>query len=156
MRMTGFVAALAVAILFATRTALAATVMVGSLTLSGLWTTATPPGAPTAVGYLTITNNGTMPDSLVAVSSPLASIGMLHRMDVTNGVATMQMMPAIEIPPGKTVTLAPDGFHIMFVTLKQSLKAGDTIPVTLVFQRAGKVDAVLPVLPLGAKGPPGQ
>ena len=153
MRVTASITATAGAWLLTAKAALAATVTVGSLSLSGFWTTATPPGAPTASAYLTISNNGTVSDSLVAVSSPVASLAMLHRMDVTNGIATMQTVPEIEIPPGKTVTLAPDAFHIMFVTLKQTLKAGDAMPVTLIFQRAGRVDAILPVLPLGARGP---
>ena len=149
MRVTAFITAIATGILVSAK-ALAAAVTIGSLTLSGLWTTATPPGAPTAAAYLSITNNGAMSDSLVAVSSPVASLGMLHRMDVSNAVATMQMVPEIEIPPGKTVTLAPDRFHIMFVTLKQPLKAGDAMPVTLIFQRAGRVDA-RPGLSLGRR-----
>src|SRR4051812_18186725 len=141
-------------LLVAVRAAAAAAITIGSLTLSGFWTTATPPGAPTAVAYLTITNAGPTADSLVGASAPWASVGMLHRMDVTNGIASMQMLPMIDIPPGKTVTLAPDALHIMFVTLKQPLKAGDTLPVTLVFAKAGRVDVTLPVLPIGAKGPP--
>jgi periplasmic copper chaperone A len=153
MRVTASVSAIAMALALGTA---AAPLGAGSLTLSGLWTTATPPGAPTAVAYLTIANNGALPDRLVAVSSPLASVGMLHRMDLTGSIASMQMVPAIEIPARKAVTLAPDSFHIMFVTLKHPLKAGDTMPVTLIFEKAGRVDALLPVLPLGSKGPPGQ
>jgi periplasmic copper chaperone A len=156
MRFMAPIAAAALALSLATNVTLAGALSVGSLTITGLWTTATPPGAPTAAAYLTITNNGTMPDSLVAVSSPLASVGMLHRMDLAGGIASMHMLPAIEIPPGKTVTFAPDAFHIMFVALKQPLKAGETMPVTLIFQKAGRLDAALPVLPIGAKGLPGQ
>src|SRR5689334_17926722 len=99
MRMPAFIGAAAAALVLTAKTAVAA-VTIGSLTVSGLWTTATPPGAPTAAGYLTVTNNGVTPDSLVAVSSPVASLGMLHRMDLANGIATMQMVPAIEIPAG--------------------------------------------------------
>jgi len=156
MRLTVPIAAAALALLLAANMALAGTLSVGSLTITGLWATATPPGAPTAAAYLTITNNGTTADSLVAVSSPMASVGMLHRMDLSGGIASMQMVPAIDIPPGKTVRLAPDAFHVMFVTLKQPLKAGETMPVTLIFQKAGRLDAALPVLPIGSKGPPGQ
>jgi hypothetical protein len=146
-------ATILLASIIAVRAAAAATVTVGSLTLSGFWTTATPPGAPTAAAYLTITNNGPATDSLVAVSAPWASIGMLHRMDLTNGIASMQMVPMIDIPPGKTVTLNPDAFHVMFVTLTRPLKAGDMLPMTLVFAKAGRVEVTLPVLPIGAKGP---
>jgi copper(I)-binding protein len=154
MPISRLVGALAVALVVMSHAAVAASVAVGSLTLSGFWTTATPPGAPTASAYLTITNSGSTADSLVAVSSSSASLGMLHRMDLANDIASMVMVAAIAIPPGKTVTLAPDRFHIMFVTLKQPLKAGDMLPVTLVFANAGRVDVALPVLAIGARGPP--
>src|SRR5438552_2949704 len=90
-----------------------------SLTLTGLWTTATPPGAPTAAGYLAITNNGAAADRLLAVTSPLAAGAMLHDMELVDGVASMRMVDGIDIPPGKTVTLGPNAFHIMFVTMTQ-------------------------------------
>jgi copper(I)-binding protein len=125
----------------------------GSVKVSGLWTTATPPGAPTASGYLTITNTGTVADRLTAVTSPLAAGAMLHEMEIADGVASMRMVDGIDIPPGKTVALAPNGFHIMFVTLKQPLKAGDSVPVVLTFAKAGRIEATLAVLPIGARGP---
>jgi copper(I)-binding protein len=148
-----FVAAIALALLATGGPALAVEVTAGSLALSGFWTTATPPGAPTAAGYLTITNGGKDADRLLAVSSPLAAAAMLHEMEVAGGIASMRMVAGVEIPPGKTVTFAPSTFHIMFVTMKQPLKAGDSLPVTLTFAKAGRVDALLPVLAIGAKGP---
>ncbi len=128
-------------------------ITVGTLTVTGPWTTATPPGAPTTGGYVTIANTGKEPDRLIAVSSPLAAIGMLHEMAMRNGIASMRMVRAIDIPAGKTVTLAPTGLHVMFEALKQPLKVGDTLPVTLTFEKAGRIDLVLPVLAIGARGP---
>ena len=74
-------------------------------------------------------------------------------MDVSNGITTMRMVDAIDIPAGKTVTLDPGGFHLMFVTLQRPLKAGGKLPVTLTFEKAGTVDTFLAVLPIGSKGP---
>jgi copper(I)-binding protein len=128
-------------------------VTLGALTISAPWTTATPPGAPTATGYLTITNTGTVPDRLIAVSSPDAAMGMLHQMSVANGIASMHPINGIDIPAGKTVSLDPNGFHLMLVTLTETLKTGQTLPVTLTFEKAGKVDVVLDILPIGSKGP---
>jgi copper(I)-binding protein len=126
---------------------------VGNLTITGLWTTATPPGAPTATGYLTVANTGNTADRLVEVSSPVAATAMLHQMDITNGIASMRMVSGIDIPAGKTVSLDPTGFHVMFETLSQPLRTGQTLPVTLTFEKAGKVDAVLDILPIGSRGP---
>ena len=150
-----FLAAVALFGLVALNPALAAdsVTLRRSLTITRLWTNATPPGAPTATGYVTVTNSGTTADRLVGVSSSVAGPGMLHQMTFSNGIASMRMVDGIDIPPGKTVTLDPNGFHMMFDTLTAPLKTGDQLPVTLTFQKAGKVDAVLQIMPIGSRGP---
>jgi periplasmic copper chaperone A len=128
----------------------------GDLTISGLWTRATPPKAPSAGGYLTIANAGKDADRLVEVSSRVAGKAELHEMAMKKGVMTMRPVEGgVPIPPGGKVDLTPDGLHIMFTELKQSLKPGDKVPVTLTFEKAGKTDTVLTVLPIGSKGPKG-
>jgi len=129
-------------------------VKVGSLEITDLWTRATPPAAPSAGGYLTITNKGTEPDKLIAVSSPESEKGEVHQMSMDNEVMKMRPLAnGIEVPAGSTVTLAPGGLHLMFVTLKTPLKEGQKLPVTLTFEKAGKVDTFLHILAIGAKGP---
>jgi copper(I)-binding protein len=145
-------AALAAA-LFAISPAAAHEVKVGNLELTDLWTRATPPNAPTAGGYLTIANHGADPDTLIAASSPLAAKAELHMMAMKDGVMTMRPVDGgIEIPAGGSVTLAPDGFHIMFITPGEPLKEGSKFPVTLTFEKAGKVDTFMHILAIGAKG----
>lgn len=147
-------AAACIAAAFLTLPAAAHEVTLGPLTLTDLWTRATPPGAPTAAGFLTVTNNGSEDDALVAASSPLAQSGELHVMEMQDGVMKMHPVAGgIVIPAGKSVTLAPSGFHIMFVTLTQDLKEGGRLPVTLTFAKAGKVDTLLHILAVGAAGP---
>jgi copper(I)-binding protein len=146
--------ALALATGAAPAPAFAQEVTVGSLTLTDLWTRATPPKAPTAGGFLTITNDGDVPDRLIAASSPIAETVQLHTMSVKNGVMRMhEVAGGIEIPAHGKVTLAPGGFHIMFITLKGSLAEGGSVPVTLTFEKAGSVDTVLNVMAIGARGP---
>ena len=57
------------------------------------------------------------------------------------------MLPveALEIAPGETVTLEPRGLHVMFMGLGAPWKAGDKVPVTLVFETAGAVPIVFNV-----------
>ena len=57
------------------------------------------------------------------------------------------------IEPGKTVKLAPGGYHLMLFDLKSPLKQGDKVPVTLEFEKAGKVKLSLDVQGVGAQGP---
>jgi len=120
------------------------------------WSRATPPGAETGVGYLTIMNHGSEPDVLVAASSPAADRVEFHMTTTTDGV--MKMRPAtsgLTVPARGTVELKPDGggYHLMLVGLKAPLKSGTMLPVTLRFAKAGSIDVVFAVEPIGARGP---
>jgi copper(I)-binding protein len=131
-------------------------VKVGTLTITDLWTRATPPGAPAAGGFLTITNTGTEPDRLIAVSSPETASGEIHEMSMENDVMKMNAVAGgIEIPAGATVKLAPGGLHLMLIGPKGPLTEGGKFPVTLTFEKAGKIDTFLHIMPIGSKGPDG-
>jgi copper(I)-binding protein len=128
-------------------------VKLGNLTIANAWARATPPGATTAAAYFTVTNTGTAADTLTGASAPMAGMTMLHKMEMTGSVMKMRMVDGIAIPPGKSVTLAPDGFHVMMTGVTKPLKAGDTLPLTLTFAKAGAVTLTVPVLPVGSRGP---
>jgi copper(I)-binding protein len=71
----------------------------------------------------------------------------------------MTMRPlenGLAIAPGKTVKFAPGGLHLMMIDLKNPLKQGDKVAVTLEFEKAGKVTASLDVQGVGAPGPAPQ
>ena len=57
----------------------------------------------------------------------------------TGGMVGMQPIERLEIPAGATVELKPGSYHIMLIGLKQELKAGETIEITLTFEKAGDV-----------------
>jgi copper(I)-binding protein len=129
-------------------------VKAGDLVISQAWSRATPGGAKTGGGFLTIENKGNAPDRLVAVSGDFAGKIEVHEMAVKNGVMTMRPVEnGLTIEPGKTVTLAPGGYHLMMLDLKAPLKQGDKLPVTLQFEKAGTVAVTLDVQGVGAKGP---
>lgn len=156
MRLTLVVAALA-AFLSGIGAASAHSVKVGDLELVDLWTRATPPRAAVAGGYVTIVNHGTVPDRLVAVSSPQAAVGEVHEMKVEDGVMTMRPLEGgLPIPAGATVTLGPGGYHMMFMELSAPFAADGKVPVTLTFEQAGTVETFLHVEPIGAPGPAGD
>jgi copper(I)-binding protein len=78
-------------------------------------------------------------------------------MSMQGGIMRMRLKSTpIDIPAGATLMLADSGFHIMLIGLKERPKAGGTMPIRLTFEKAGTLDATLPVLPIGAKGPPGH
>ncbi|WP_245309755.1 copper chaperone PCu(A)C [Bradyrhizobium jicamae] len=131
-------------------------VKAGDIVITQAWSRATPAGAKVAGGYLTIENKGTAPDRLISGSGDIAGKLEIHEMAMNNGVMTMRALDkGLSIEPGKTVKLAPGGNHLMLMDLKQPFKEGDKVPVTLQFEKAGKVTLSLDVQSVGAKGPAG-
>ena len=75
----------------------------------------------------------------------------IHMTEMTNGVMSMKEVEGgIEIPAGGTIQLEPGGNHVMLMGLKAPLVEGETLPLTLVFEKAGKVDVDVPVMAPGA------
>ena len=74
---------------------------------------------------------------IVGASSPAAGVVEIHEMAMDGNVMKMRAVPALELPAGKPVELKPGGYHVMLMDLKQQLKAGDTVSVSLVVERPG-------------------
>ena len=131
-------------------------VKAGDLVITQAWSRATPGGAKIAGGYLTIENKGAAPDRLIGGAGDVAGRIEVHEMSMNNGVMTMRPLDkGLTIEPGKTVKLAPGGYHLMMLDLKSPLKQGDKVPVTLEFEKAGKVKLSLDVEGVGAQAPAG-
>jgi copper(I)-binding protein len=129
-------------------------VRAGDLVITQAWSRATPGGAKIGGGFLTIENKGSTPDRLVGGSADVAGRVEVHEMAMNNGVMTMRALDkGLTIEPGKTVKLAPGGYHLMMFDLKSPLKQGDKLPVTLEFEKAGKVKLSLDVQGVGAQSP---
>jgi copper(I)-binding protein len=129
----------------------------GDLVISQSWSRATPGGAKVAGGYLTIENKGTAPDRLLGGTTAVAGKIEVHEMSVKDGVMTMRPLEqGLPIEPGKSVKLAPGGYHLMLLDLKGALKQGDKLPVTLQFEKAGKVEVSFEIQPVGAQAPSGD
>lgn len=125
--------------------------MVGDLAISGAFVRATLPNAPVGGGYLTITNTGEEAERLVDAQSAFSPDVQIHEMAVVDDVMRMRQLPeGIEIGAGETVTLAPGGLHLMFMDLAEPFVEGETVPVTLNFEKAGDVEVELSVEAFGA------
>lgn len=112
----------------------------GSLVIRQPWSRATAGAAKVGAGYMTITNTGSEPDRLIGGSLPQAGKFEVHEMRMDNNVMTMRPITGgLEIKPGQTVTLAPGGYHVMFMQLKEPLKEGEILKGDLVFEKAGTV-----------------
>jgi len=126
----------------------------GDLRIDQPWSRATAPAAKVGAGYLAITNGGGVADRLVAASTQAAARVEIHEMRMDGGVMRMRELPqGLALPPGETVALKPGGYHLMFIDLRAPLTAGRSIPVTLVFERAGRVEIELSVEPATTRTP---
>ncbi len=115
-----------------------------------LWARATPAGAKTGAVYVTLINNGSTGDRLLGATTPMADKVQFHSASEENGVSRMREMRTVEVAPGATVSFNPGDMHIMVVGLKQPLKEGQSFPLTLTFEKAGKEDVSVPVAKVGA------
>ena len=102
-------------------------------------------------GYLTLVNRGRLADRLIGAYSPVAAKVSLHRSLQIGGVMTMRAVSALDVGGGARVSFAPGGLHLMFEGLRRPLLPGQSVPLSLIFTRAGKVRATLIV---GAAGAP--
>ena len=94
---------------------------------------------------------------LVSAKSPVAGVVEFHEMAMEGNVMKMRAVASIELPAGKGVDLKPGGYHVMLLDLKQQMKDGDSVPITLVIEaKDGKRETLeikAPVRPLGAAEP---
>jgi hypothetical protein len=94
---------------------------------------------------------------LVSARSPVAGIVEIHEMAMDGNVMKMRAVSGVELPAGKSVDLKPGGYHVMLLDLKQQMKDGDSVPITLVIEgKDGKremLEVKAPVRPLGAAEP---
>jgi len=132
--------ALAGALALATGAVAAHEITLGDIEIIHPYVFETPPGAMAGGGFMTIANNGETADRLLAVEADYPKV-QIHQSVVKDGVGQMLPVTAIDLPPGETVALEPGGYHIMFIGLGNNrFKAGEEIPATLVFEKAGKVE----------------
>lgn len=133
----------------------AASTSAEAVSVSGPWVRITAPEAKTSAAYMTISSKDGDVLKKVAVPAGVAGMAQLHETttsggsmdsmdDATGGMKGMKEVGQIDIPAGGSVQLKPGGYHIMLMDLAGPIAAGDTVPVTLTFEKAGQVtvDAV--------------
>jgi copper(I)-binding protein len=99
-----------------------------------------------AGGFLTITNSRTEPDRLVAAASPLADRIEIHAVKVVGPDTRMRPLAGgLLIPAESTLELRPRGYHLLLIGLDRPPAAGSRLPVTLTFEKAGRLEIELVV-----------
>lgn len=112
------------------------------------WVRASAPGQKNGAGYVQIQNKGSQTDRLISATTANVGRVELHTIINENGVAKMRQVQGIEVPAGASATLAPGGFHIMFMGLNAPFKVGEVVPVTLRFEKAGEVRVDFEIKPI--------
>ena len=140
--------ALAMSIAFAASAA-------AQVTVREPWIRATVPAAQATGAFMELVSK--QDARLVEVRSPAAGIIEIHQMSMQGDRMMMSAVESLDLPAGKPVALASGGYHIMMMDLKRQMKAGDTVPMTLVIEQKGKkretVEVQVPVKPLSYTAP---
>ena len=147
-------AALALVLAGIAAPAMAADFKAGPLVVSDPWIRASASRAmKTGAAFAVLSNEGDAMDRLIAAESPVADRVELHTHLMEGGVMKMRQVKAIEVHPGTPTVLQPGGLHIMFIGLHAPLQEGATVPLTLVFEKAGRLVISAPVMAAGAMSP---
>lgn len=123
---------------------------IAAVTVTEPWVVATVPAMKSTGAYMQLQSDGDA--RLVAARSPAARVVEIHEMAMHGNVMKMNPIPALELPAGKAVTLAPGGNHIMLIDLVAQVKEGASVPLTLIVEgrdgRRETIELVAPVRPL--------
>jgi periplasmic copper chaperone A len=113
------------------------------LSISDAYVRAVPPGTPTSGAFMTLKNEGNVDRKLVKADSPVAKTVQLHNHINDNGVMRMRQVMEIEVKAKGQTELKSGSYHVMLIDLKQTLKEGDSVPLTLTFDDGStkKIDA---------------
>ena len=104
------------------------------VTVADAWVRATVPQQMATGAFMRLTSDSDM--RLVGADSPRANVVEIHEMIMDGDVMKMNAVPGVDLPAGKTVELKPGGYHVMLMGLKQQVKDGDEVPVSIVVEAA--------------------
>lgn len=130
------------------------TVRVGDIRVEVVWARASIGTSRPGAAYLTIVNEGSDPDRLLRIETPVAARAEVHETVSEEGVMKMRPVGEVEIPARTTIKLKPGGLHIMLMGLSEPLDKGGKISLTLRFEKSGAVSVDARIAGPGASKPP--
>lgn len=112
------------------------TALASDIEVKNLWIRGTVTGQKATGAFMEV--NSPTGVTLVGISTPVAGVAEIHEMKMDGGMMKMRAIPRLDVPAGKPVSLAPGGYHVMLMDLKQPLKKGDMVPLTLQVENKDK------------------
>jgi protein SCO1 len=125
----------------------------GTISVAGAWSRSTAPGASVGVVYFEVINTGPT-DTLLTIDCPAAERVEMHATARADGIMKMRQIASVDIPARGRLSFQPGGLHAMLIGIKQPLKEGGRLPLTLVFRGAGELHFDAVIQGLGTKDPP--
>ena len=99
--------------------------------------------------YFVIHNWGSNADTLTGISSTVADAVEMHettfQAEMSGDVMQMQQLDSVPLEASSETNFEPGGLHVMLVGLKEDLKVGDTVNLTLHFTNFEDLKVTVPV-----------
>ena len=122
--------------------------------ITDAWARQTISGQTSTAAYMTLKNEGAGDDRLVSVSTEAPAMAMLHSSESSDAVSRMRPMESgLAVPAGATIELKPGGTHIMVTGLRAPLDVGDSLKLTMRFEKSGERPVNVRVTPAFGPGP---
>lgn len=119
--------------------------------VTNVWARDSIGGTANAAIFMTITSP--VADRLTGASTPAAKKTDLMTMTMEGGAMGMSYLKAIDLPANQAVSLNASGLHVWLAELNQPLKAGQSFPLTLRFEKAGERQVTVTVIAPAASPP---
>jgi periplasmic copper chaperone A len=102
------------------------------VTVERAWVRTTVPTQASSGAFMHITALKDV--RMTGARSPVAGVVELHEMKIDSGIMRMRPVDELHMKAGQSIELKLGGYHLMMMDLKQQLKAGEIVPLTLKFK----------------------
>ena len=115
-----------------------------NIAIKDAWARPTKAGMMSAA-YFTIHNVGSVPDSLVQVSSNASKDLQIHLSYMNDGIMVMEEQPFVAIQASEQIPFQPGGYHIMIIQPTNDMEEGDSISLSLYFKSGMIIEETIQV-----------
>jgi len=115
-----------------------------NIAIKDAWARPTKAGMMSAA-YFTIHNVGSVPDSLVQVSSSASEDVQIHLSYMNDGIMVMEEQPFVAIQASEQIPFQPAGYHIMIIQPTNDMEEGDSISLSLYFKSGMIIEETIQV-----------